>query len=226
MATPLAVPEVDEDALDEPTRRAGWLDILARRDTLAVDVVRAALSWDGGSVLPFSKVTEIDPATSKYAEEWAARLEPAERTAAFEIPGRRDRLVAEYLVDPETDAPVFRTDTGLLVAAVPQRLPAQSPLAEVVLGDPIWVRVQDGTLYIAPEHNYYGMAWGYSGSGPGTLALMLHRLLDDINAPAANDLAGAPDTLEEFTQIDWPDGTVFTREELLAAREGRPYRDG
>jgi hypothetical protein len=164
-AEPLPVPEVGDDDLDESLRRAGWLDILARRDTLAVSVVRALLAWDGGSMLPFSKPADIDP-SSRYGKEWASRLEPAQRIAAFEIPQRRDKHAVEYLIDPETDAPVIRTVDGTLIAGIPQRLPAQSPLAEVVLDDPIWVRVQDGTLYIAPEHHYYGMAWGYSGSGP------------------------------------------------------------
>jgi hypothetical protein len=36
-------------------------------------------------------------------------------------------------------------------------------------------------------------------------------------------LSGAPDTLEAFTQGDWPQGTVVTREHLEAARAGRPY---
>jgi hypothetical protein len=52
---------------------------------------------------------------------------------------------------------------------------------------------------------------------------MLHRLLDDINAPAADNLSGAPDTLEAFTQVDWPSGTLFTREQLEAARAGRTH---
>ncbi len=86
------------------------------------------------------------------------------------------------------------------------------------------MRAEDGTLYLAPRDNYFGFNWGYGGSGPGTLALLIHRLLDDINAPAANNIAGAPATLEEFTQIDWPEGAVFLREQLEAGRDGRPYR--
>lgn len=85
------------------------------------------------------------------------------------------------------------------------------------------MRDEDGTLYLAPRDNYYGLAWGYGDSGPGTLALLVHRLLDDINAAAADSINGAPETLEKFTQTDWPEGTVFTRAQLEAARDGKPY---
>lgn len=225
-AVPVPAPRVDEDDLDESIRRAGWLAILARPDTLAVAVVRAVLAWDGGSTLPFSQCEEIYPERSRYGAEWAARLvSVGQPTAAFEIPNRRVGSAVEYLLDPETDAPVIRTTKGTLLAAIPQALPAQSPLAEVVLDKPIWVRTQDGTLFPAPLHNYFGLNWGYGGSGPGSLALLLHRLLDDINARAADDINGASEGLEEFTQQDWPHGSVFTREQLLAARDGRPYSE-
>lgn len=223
-AEPLDVLEVETRDLDDSLKRAGWLEILARRDTLATSVVRSLLAWDGGGPLPFSKCAEINPDASKYGAEWASRLETVpHRTAAFEIPLRRDRTPVEFLLDPETDAPVVRTADGTLLAAIPQRLPAHTPLAEVVLDEPIWIRVQDGTLYLAPEHNYFGMSWGYGGSGPGSLAVLLHRLLDDITAPAADGASGAPPGLDTFTQIKHPRGTVFTREQLEAARDGRPY---
>jgi hypothetical protein len=59
---------------------------------------------------------------------------------------------------------------------------------------------------------------------PGSLALLLRWLLEDINAPAADSTNGAPDGLEEFTEVDHPYGSVFTREQLEAARDGRPTR--
>jgi hypothetical protein len=55
------------------------------------------------------------------------------------------------------------------------------------------------------------------------LALLVSRLLDDINARGADGINGAPDGLEKLTQTDWPPGTVFTRAQLEAARDGRPY---
>jgi hypothetical protein len=222
-ATPMDTPEADTDDLDEPTRRAGWLEILGRHDTLAVAAVQEYKKWDGGSSLPFSKVEEIDTST-QWGTEWAQRLVPLEhRTAAFEVVDYNGSG-GELHSDPETDAPVIRTRSGELYAAIPQALPAGSPLSEVVLDGPIWVRVQDGTLYMAPRHSYFGMAWGYGGSGPGTLALMLHRLLADINARAADSINGAPDTLERFTQVEHPHGSVFTREQLEAVRDGLPYQ--
>jgi len=223
-AVPLDCPEVDTDDLDESVRRAGWLEILARSDRLAIEVVGLTLMWDNGTTLPFSKLADVNPATA-LGREWSRRLVPAERyTAAFEIPIRGSReQPAALLVDPETDAPVVRYSDGTLVAAVPQRLPATSPLAEVILDRPIWIRDEDGVLHLAPEHHYFGINWGYGGSGPGSLALLLDRLLDDINAPAADSVNGAPDALEEFTQHAWPHGTVFTRDQLADIRDGRPY---
>ncbi len=49
--------------------------------------------------------------------------------------------------------------------------------------------------------------------------------LDDINARGADHATGAPAGLEELTQIDWPPGTVFTRAQLEAARDGHPYAE-
>lgn len=220
-AEPLTTPEIGTEDLAEPIRRAGWLDVLSRHDTLAVEVVQSLLNWNGGEALPFCKCEEVDPTTSPYVREWADRLEPvSRRTAAFEIAQRRSGEPVEYLIDPETDAPAVRLSSGRLLTAVPQRLPAQSPLSEVILTRPIWIRTQDGMLYLAPLHHYFGLNWGYGGSGPGTLALLLDRLLDDINAPAADSVQGAAEGLDVFTEIDWEEGTVFTREQLEQARNG------
>lgn len=221
-ASPMPVPEADRDDLDEGLRRAGWLDILARTDTLAVQCVEEALKWDGGNPFPYSQSEDIDPSHSQQAAEWAQRLIPSPRTAAFRILDP-DSSAVETLADPATDAPVIRREGGKLKAAVPQRLPATSPLSEVILDDPIWVRVADGTLYLAPKHSYYGLSWGYGGSGPGTLALLIDRLLANVNAAPADGINGAADGLEQLTQTDWPNGTILTRAQLEAARDGRPY---
>lgn len=221
-APPLPVPDVDDKIVDEQRRRAGWLEILGRTDQLAAECVRQVDMWDGGADFPFSNPEQIDPST-EYGAEWSARLEPIERTVAFEhidFEGQR-----ETLTDPETGAPAVRQPDGLLMASIPQRLATFSPLAEVILDSPIWVRTEDGTLYPAPKDSYFGLSWGYCGSGPASLALLISRLLDDINARGADDIDGAPDGLEKLTQIAWPPGTVFTRAQLEAARAGRPYAE-
>ncbi|WP_326943743.1 hypothetical protein OG439_27720 [Amycolatopsis sp. NBC_01307] len=222
-ALPLEVPAASTDDLPESVRRAGWLEVLARGDVLAVEVVRSLLAWNGGEGLPFCKREDLNPSKSALAREWVDRLVPAPhgRTAAFEIALSRDDRPVEYLIDPETDSPAARMKNGTVQTAVPQRLFTQSPLAEVVLEDPIWVRVADGTLHLAPRHNYFGINWGYGGSGPGSLALLLDRLLRDISAPAADGINGAADGLEKFTQVKWPNGSIFTREQLEAARDGQ-----
>lgn len=221
-ATPMPVPAAERDELDEGLRRAGWLDVLARTDTLAVQCVEEAMKWDGGNPFPYSQSEAIDPDNSQYAAEWAQRLVPSPRTAAFRILDP-DFSAVESLSDPATDAPVIRCAGRKLSAAVPQRLPATSPLTEVILDDPIWVRVADGTLYLAPQHSYYGLSWGYCGSGPGSLALLIDRLLSDVNSAPADSVNGAAEGLELLTETDWPRGTVLTRAQLEAARDGRPY---
>lgn len=70
----------------------------------------------------------------------------------------------------------------------------------------------------------FSVGWGsYAGSGQGSLALLISRLLDNITAHGADGVTGVPDGLEKLTQIDWPPGTVLTRAQLEAARDGRPY---
>ncbi|MEO7194341.1 MAG: hypothetical protein ABIZ05_05895 [Pseudonocardiaceae bacterium] len=222
-ARPLVSPEVDDETLDEQRRRAGWLEILDRTDQLAAECVRTVEMWNGAADFPFSNPEEIDPA-SEYGAEWAARLEPIERTAAFELIDFDGQC--ETLTDPATGAPVIRQSDGVLLAAIPQRLATFSPLAGVILDSPIWVRTEDGTLYPAPKDNYYGLSWGYGGSGPGSLALLIHRLLGEITARGADGATGAPEGLEELTQTEWPPGTVLTRAQLEAARDGRSYSEG
>ncbi|MDF5758390.1 hypothetical protein [Spongiactinospora sp. TRM90649] len=223
-AIPMSMPEDERGDLDEAVRRVGWLEILGRADTLAISCVQEAMKWDGGDDFPYSNPEVVDTRTPCGAE-WAKRLLSSRRTAAFEIMdnGGWPDGEAGCLIDPETDAPVATTDADdKLSTAIPRRLPATSPLAEIILDQTIWVRTQDGTLYPAPKHSYYGLSWGYPGTGPGTLALLIHRLLDDINAPGADGATSAPEGLEALTEIDWPHGTVLSRAQLEAAREDRP----
>lgn len=217
-ARPIEVSDVED--LDATTRRAGWLGLLARTDALAAYCVIAASMWDGGTHLPYSNPEQIEPPGSRWALEWAKRLLPAGRTAAHQILDPKGE--AQPLVDPETDAPAVREQDGTLWLATPQRLPASAPLAELILDHPIWVRTEDGTLWPAPKDAYYGISWGYGGSGPGTLALLVDVLLGDINAQAPADVNGAPDGLWELMKRKMPRGTVLTRQQLEAARRGEP----
>ncbi|MEV2236940.1 hypothetical protein [Micromonospora sp. NPDC049891] len=227
-ARPMPVPAVDRDDVDEGTRRAGWWEILCRQDTLAEHCLLQMLKWDNGADCPFGHRFTVR-AASPTVDEWIARLEPTPRSAAFRLLGEVD-ADDETLRDPATDAPVVRRRDGdeiELRGAAPQRLRATSPLAEIILDHPIWVRTADGTLYPAPQGSYWGIGWGYPGFGPGCLALLIDRLLDDINARAADSANGAPVGLQRLTRITMPRGTVLTREQLESARAGtwQPTRD-
>jgi len=220
-ARPLTVPEADLDALTSTTRRAGWLEVLARTDTLAAACVRQARQFNSGQDFPYSNPTQVTIDSTDASRKWADRLRPV----APPLPAGFQFLSAPgagpALIDPLTDAPARQCDDGTLLVAIPQRLPATSPLAEVILDHPVWVRTQDGALWPLPQDSRAGISWGYSGSGPGTLAQTLARLLDDINAPGAH---ADPDqkALRRLTELPLPQGTVITRAELEAIRAGKP----
>lgn len=186
------------------------------------------LLWDGGKFFAFSGPERIDPSTAAGAE-WQARLEPADRKPAmFARITEPEEEHRPGFRDPLTDAPAVLHTGGELLACIPNRLPAHSPLAELILdkGPMVWVRTGDGTLYPAPQDPQLGLNWGYRGTGPGVLAALIDRLLVDITAPAADAAtvtADGPAGLEELTQLPWPTGTVLERAVLEAARDGRPY---
>lgn len=206
----------DPEDLDETTQRIAWLDLLSRTDTLSVQCVSQVLRWDGGKHLPFGGTYTINPTTAAGGE-WARRLEPIGRTAAFECLAAKPG--AETLTDPVTELPAVREPDGTITTVVAQRLATESPLAEVILdvGYTVWVRTKDGTLYLAPKRPPFGLSWGYGGGGPSALAALLDRLLDDITAPGVTDTQ-APEGLRELTQTKWPVGTVLTRAQLEVAR--------
>jgi hypothetical protein len=221
--TPAPASEEPEE-LDEAVRRDGWLQILAQTDSLAIQCVQVALDNDGGRDFPFSSLAELRPDDGgELAAEFTARLEPCERSAAFAL--FADDMVAETWTDPQTGLPVARSRGGILRAAVPQRLPATAPLAEVTLdhGYKVWIRTADGKLWLAPEQSGTGLSWGYSGGGPLALAILLGLLLDDINAAAPHGYRGYPQPpgLLAGTEGGWRTGCSLTRADLEAAR-----RDG
>lgn len=107
------------------------------------------------------------------------------------------------------------------LTGTPHRLTTTSPLAELILENPdqIWVRTTDGGIYPAPVSNYAGNSYGYTGSGPATLAHLVNRLLGDITAPATNDIAHPPPGLATLFRQSHPNNTTFTREQLIHARD-------
>jgi predicted DNA-binding transcriptional regulator AlpA len=208
----------EEDEPEENVRRQAWLEVLNRSDDLAEQCIEAAMQWNGGRDFPFSGFREIEP-TGKIAAEWSSTLRPAKRTAAFAVFDERD--VAQGLIDPATDLPVARDQEGIYRATTPHRLPAGTDLDQLLLeGENVWVRTVDGTLYLAPEQPGSGVAYGYTGSGPITLAGLIDRLLDDINAPPPRPWGNSepPPGLLAGSTGKWQDGDVITRGELLAAR--------
>ena len=231
-ATPADLPgAADPEELTEMVRRAGWAQILGRRDTLAHRVASISQSWDGGRDWATGTVIQVDPANCPAAGEWARRLLPRPNTDAPTVlenrlldQARRTEATA-LLHDPDTDLPALRiTDSvrGIdrILAPAHQRLPALLPLRETILsGEAVWIRTDDGRLWLAPQSAGEGLSWGYRGAGPRHLARTLARLLDDINASNEPD-ATARDTglLELVENTPRHTVTTFTRAQLQAAR--------
>lgn len=207
-------PEGDEPS--ELVRRAAWIEIIGRRDARAEQCVDWVGQWDGGADLPFWRYHALDT-TDDVVAEWAATLQPTERTAAFAVFSDDD--IADPLTDPATGLPVARNHDGIYRAAVPQRLPAHSELAEVILAHRVWIRTADGTLYLAPEGPGAGISYGYRGTGPSNLAILIERLLDDITAPAARASWGRQERAGLLAGFagKWKRGDILTRTQLLAA---------
>ncbi|WP_100443962.1 hypothetical protein [Glycomyces xiaoerkulensis] len=219
-ARPLPVPEPGD--LDETTIRAGWLDILDRRDDAAGAALRTMRSWTSGDrTLPFAAFTQIDPSADQWAAEWTSRLEPSPWRAAHVL--FEERRPVRYLTDPATGAACAEDPDGIIHTLVPAAIPTAAALHSVILSGghtTVWIRDTDGRLWLAPQLAADGIAWGYSGGGPWTLAGLLGRLLDDLAARAT--VGGKPRPgLLALCQHPWPDGTVLTRADLEAARDGR-----
>jgi hypothetical protein len=229
-AVPAPLLRADDTYLDEIVQRAGWAQIVERRDVLAAAVAHIVLAWDGGKSWPVGQTAEFDPASCAVAAEWTDRLRPA---AGSQPPTVLERLLLQHvtsvdrgeLLYDETSgcAAVRRTDhmgEVTIHAGVSQRISTFAPLAEVILSDrTVWVRTSDGGLWLAPALPGRGLSWGYRGGGPYALAALLNRLLDDINGRPAdfgdNPTEGLLDLIAETPQ----DGTTtYTRDQLLSAR--------
>lgn len=235
------VPEPDDlDDLGEYAVRAVFAEIMDRRDTLAQRVVECIRSRGAERFFPFVTVERF--ATEHGGDkpcamlsEWIRQLEevptylPDPRFGYSRSIGEEADRVSRRLVDQATGAPVvevldFYGRVKEYVTLLPRRLPATTPLAELIIdcgGHSLWVRTEDGTLYPAPGGEY-DVAWGYSGS---YVAPLIERLLDDINTPPLDSPERPKDNgLTSLTKHDVPDGTVFTRQQLEEARR-RPGQD-
>ncbi|MFF4934930.1 hypothetical protein ACFY2H_39665 [Streptomyces griseofuscus] len=218
-------------APDKPTemvRRAGWLSITERRDVLAHRVAAFAQRWDGGQDWHTGATVSVRPDACTTASEWAKRLTPA---ATDQAPTVLEKILLDngregdsdvILHDPVASTPVLHhaahADGTELITYTLQRLPTHSPLAALVLSAQVcWIRTEDGTLWLAPEREGWGIGYGYSGNGCLTLARLVDVLLDDISAPAVR--AGDPQAPRGLFELlrDASD-TTYTRAQLLAAR--------
>ncbi|WP_328512931.1 hypothetical protein OHB25_58960 [Streptomyces mirabilis] len=217
----------------ELVRRAGWLSITERRDVLAHRVADFAQRWDGGQDWHTGAVTSVSPGACTIAHEWAQRLEPADAhqpPTVLEkglLDSGRDADTDVLLHDPVAGIPVLHSAPGTrrarLFTYTLQRLPTSSPLAALVLSHGVsWIRTQDGTLWLAPERDGWGIGFGYSGNGCLTLARLVDVLLEDISAPAVRpDDPEARRGLSDLLRRTPTDGTTaYTREQLLAAGTG------
>jgi hypothetical protein len=209
--------------------RAGWAQIVERRDVLAAAAARAARDWDGGKAWPVGRPAQFDPASCAAATEWTARLHPA---AAGQPPTVLERHllehvsevdVGELLYDDASGCPALRRTDHLgkvtVYACVPQRISTVAPLSEVILsGATVWVRTGDGGLWLAPSMPGRGLSWGYGGGGPAALAALLDRLLDDITGPPVAYEDPPPGLASLIRDTPREGTTTYTRAQLLAAR--------
>lgn len=95
-------------------------------------------------------------------------------------------------------------------------------MSEVILGAKrqVWIRTKDGVVHLALESRHGGIRWGYKGGSPTTFALLIEQLLDGTSLRAVTDHKKPNKNLAKIAYHRWPVGTVFTREQLIAARNG------
>ncbi|MGW2103716.1 hypothetical protein ACWCPX_39840 [Streptomyces olivaceoviridis] len=227
---PLTRPAPHEPA--EVVRRAGWLSITERRDVLAHRVADFARRWSTQD-WHTGAVARVYPDACAIAHEWAQRLVPAvcdQPPTVLEkvlLDNGRDTATDVLLHDPVAGLPVLHRSPGTrnahLFTYALQRLPTSSPLAALTLsGGLCWLRTQDGTLWLAPEREDWGIGYGYAGNGCHALARLVDVLLEDISAPAVRpDAPHAPRRLFELLRNTPTDTTTtYTRAQLLSARTG------
>jgi hypothetical protein len=232
-AVPAKLQRPKPPPLQDVIRRAGWSQLMDRRDTLAAKVAHLTRGWDGGAEWPAGATARVQPYRCPTAAEWAARFVPVagdlpptvlEQDLLTSVRGRGD--TGEVLQDRQTGLPAVycnrHTVKEYIETPVPQRLPTTSALTSVTLSvNTVWMRTQDGRLWIAPRHPSRGLNWGYKGAEPATLATLLDRLLKEITAWAVDDQERVRPPLGLLSLIQTTPqkgSTTYTREQLERAR--------
>ncbi|QTE01510.1 hypothetical protein [Streptomyces cyanogenus] len=227
-----AVPSTEDPGRSETVSAdvvaLGLAELCRRTDDHSVECLEQISMWSREH-LPFGGVFSITRTdVSREGAEWINRLRRVSPTAIHRLWTVNGDDPVGTFVDPVTGSPVvafkgrfmFRDSREIsYLGSAPKRLPAGSVLKEVILDEPVWVRTTDDILYPAPSLDAPGLSWGYSGSGPGTLAQCVGRLLDDGSAHAVTygDRQDEPG-LEAFFQIKHERGTRIPRQRLEALR--------
>ncbi|HZF92307.1 hypothetical protein [Streptomyces sp.] len=227
-----AVPDTDDpggaETVPSDVVAVGLAELCGRTDDLAVECLEQVSMWSGEN-LPFGGTFSVTrTSVTREAAEWINRLRRVRPTAIHRLLAESGEQVVGTFVDPVTGTPVvafkgrFRFRGGREISYLgraPRRLPAGSVLKEVVLDEPVWVRTSKGVLYPAPCMDAPGLSWGYSGSGPGTLAQCVGRLLDDGAAHAVTYATRAEEpALRVLFQRKHKTGTRISRRELERVR--------
>ncbi|MEU9164560.1 hypothetical protein AB0D29_30340 [Streptomyces sp. NPDC048424] len=224
-----ADPGLAEVATDDVVG-AGLAELCARTDDLAVECLEQVSGWSGAEDLPYGGTFEVTrTAVTRPAAEWINRLRAVPPTALHRVWEEAYDTVGTF-VDPATGSPVVAVKGKsrsrdpreiTYIGRAPKRLPAGSVLKELILDEPIWVRTGDGLLYPVPAMDAPGLTWGYSGSGPTTLAECVGRLLDDGGAHAVTyDDDGSKDEpgLRAYFRLRHERGKRISRRELIRVR--------
>lgn len=99
-------------------RRAGWTQIVERRDVLAAAVAQLVQAWDGGEDWPAGETARFHPDSCQAAAEWTAQLRPV---SADQPPTVLERQLlgnvdstdrGELLYDEASGYPAVRPWTG------------------------------------------------------------------------------------------------------------------
>jgi hypothetical protein len=228
-----AVLDTDDPGRDETVPAdivaLGLAELCGRTDDLAVECLEQVSMWSGEN-LPFGGAFSITRTrVTREGAEWINRLRRVGPTAIHRLLAANGDHVVGTFVDPVTGTPVVAFRGRFLFGGsreisymghAPRQLPAGSVIKEVILDDPIWVRTSKGVLYPAPCMDAPGLSWGYRGSGPGTLAQCVGRLLDDGAAHAVTYGTRTPEEpgLEAFFQIKHRTGSRISRRELERVR--------
>jgi hypothetical protein len=140
------------------------------------------------------------------------------------------KIPRAILRDPEIGLPAIhcwnRGEGDYIATFVPQRLPTTDPMTGAILSDHVvWIATKDRGLWLAPESSDTGLSWGYEGSGPYTLAVLIDRLLDDIIGQPVQGYRSRPPAglLRLLQNTPQHDSTTYSRAQLEEARAGHDH---